>query len=135
MLKIEHLTKKRRAHAGCAAFSLCQGKRDADLRALPHLAFELDGAVVILHGVLHDGQAQSRAAGGLGVALVHPVEPLEHAALVLRWDADAGVTHRYGGGRKQFFKWKCSVTSSTFSLTERVKRFASYIKEKTAATV
>ena len=54
--------------------------------------------MVILHGVLHDGEAQPRAAGGLGVALIHPVEPLEHPALVLRGDADAGIRHRDGGG-------------------------------------
>ena len=45
-----------------AAFRLCRGERDPDLRALPHLAFELDDAMVVLHGVLYDGQAQPRAA-------------------------------------------------------------------------
>ena len=52
---------------------------------------KLDCTVMVLHGVLDDGQAQSGTAGGLGVALVHAVEALEDAALVLRGDADAVV--------------------------------------------
>ena len=74
------------------------GEGDPDDSPLTGLAGEADVAVVILHGVLHDGEAQPRAAGGLGVALIHPVEPLEHPALVLRGDADAGIRHRDGGG-------------------------------------
>ena len=72
---------------------MVQGQRDGEGGALPLPAVQLHGAVVISHGVLDDGQTQSRAAGGLGVALVHPVEPLKHAALVLRRDADAGIRH------------------------------------------
>ena len=45
------------------------------------------------HGVLDDGKPQSGAPGLLGVALVHPVEPLENPGLVLCRDADAGVFH------------------------------------------
>ena len=46
--------------------------------------------------MLDDGQAQAGAADGLGVALVHPVEPLEHPLPVLRGDADARVGHGHG---------------------------------------
>ena len=53
---------------------------------------------MILHGVLDDGQAQSRTAGGLGVALVHPVEAFKHPGLILRRNADAGVRHLYDRG-------------------------------------
>ena len=69
-----------------------------DLRALARFAFQFDRAVMILHGVLDDGQAQSRTAGGLGVALVHPVEAFEHPGLILRRNADAGVRHLYDRG-------------------------------------
>ena len=44
--------------------------------------------------MLDDGQSQAGAADLLGVALVHPVKPLEHPLLMLRADADAGVRHR-----------------------------------------
>ena len=67
---------------------------DGDLRALADLAFERDRAMVVRHGVLDDGQPQPRAAARLGVALVHAVEALEDAALMLRRDADARVAHR-----------------------------------------
>ena len=43
--------------------------------------------------MLDDGEAQARAAGLAGVAVVDPVEPLEHPRLVLRRDADAGIAH------------------------------------------
>ena len=64
---------------------------DADGRARAGRALELNAAVVILHGVLDDRQSEARAAGRLGVALIHAVEALEHAALMLRRDADAGI--------------------------------------------
>ena len=41
------------------------GEGDPDDSPLTGLAGEADVAVVILHGVLHDGEAQPRAAGGL----------------------------------------------------------------------
>ena len=50
----------------------------------------MGGAVVICNGVLDNGQTQSRAADGAGVALIHPVEPLKDPALLCRRDADAG---------------------------------------------
>ena len=81
------------------AFSRLRFQRQAEGKggALPLTAVQRDGAVVISHGVLDDGQAQSGTAGGLGVALVHAVEALEDAALVLRRDTDTGIGHRDHG--------------------------------------
>ena len=64
---------------------------DADLRALADGAFQLQTGVMILRGVLDDGQAEPRAADGLGMAFIHAVEALENAALVRVGDAYAGV--------------------------------------------
>ena len=66
-------------------------EHDTDGRARAGRALKLDAAVVILHGVLDDRQSEARAAGRLGVALIHAVEALEHTRLMLRRDADAGV--------------------------------------------
>lgn len=63
------------------------GKRDADLGAAAGFTLEGNLAAVVHGRVLDDGQAESRAAGGLGMALIHAVEPLEDAASVLRRDA------------------------------------------------
>ena len=52
---------------------------------------------MVLGGVFDDGQAQSGAAGGPGVAFVHPVEPLKHPALLIGGNADAGVCHPKDG--------------------------------------
>ena len=46
---------------------------------------------MILRGVLDDGQTETRAADGLGMAFIHAVEALENAALVRVGNADAGV--------------------------------------------
>ena len=48
---------------------------------------------MILGAVLDDGQAQAGASDLLGMALVHPVEPFKHPALICFRDADAGVRH------------------------------------------
>ena len=66
-------------------------EHDTDGRARAGRALKLDAAVVILHSVLDDRQSEARAAGRLGVALIHAVEALEHTRLMLRRDADAGV--------------------------------------------
>ena len=66
---------------------------DAHGRALAGLAFQLDPAAEILHGVLDNGKAEARSSGLTRMALIDPVEALENAALVLRRDADAGVLH------------------------------------------
>ncbi len=47
--------------------------------------------VVQKGNVLDDRKPQSGAAGGLGAALVHAVEPLEHAGLAVLRDADAVI--------------------------------------------
>ena len=52
---------------------------------------QVDARRVELGGVLDDGEAEAGAAAGLGAALVHAIEALEDAGLVLRGDADAGV--------------------------------------------
>ena len=41
--------------------------------------------------MLDDGQSQARAANLLGMALIHPVEPLKHPVLVLSGDANARI--------------------------------------------
>ena len=46
---------------------------------------------MVLNRVLNDGQSQTGTTGGLGMALVHPVESFKHAGLVLRRDTDAGI--------------------------------------------
>ena len=48
---------------------------------------------MVLDGVFNYRQAKPRAAGLLGMALVHAVEPLENAALILRRDAYPRVAH------------------------------------------
>ena len=68
-------------------------KQNGNGRALVQFAFHGDLAVVVLHGVLHDGQAQARAAGLLGVALIHAIEALKHLVLMLGSDADTGILH------------------------------------------
>ncbi|MPM56173.1 hypothetical protein SDC9_102975 [bioreactor metagenome] len=52
---------------------------------------KINGGVVVLGGVLHDGKAQACAAGFLGMAFVHPVKALEDPELMLYRDSDAGV--------------------------------------------
>ena len=56
----------------------------------------LQGEVGPVEGrpVLDNGQSQTGASDGFGVALVHPVEPLKDPALVLRRDTDARVRYR-----------------------------------------
>ena len=73
------------------------GKRDADLGAAAGFTLEGNLAAVVHGGMLDDGQAESRAAGGLGVALVDAVEALEDPTLVLGRNADAGIKNRDGG--------------------------------------
>ena len=42
--------------------------------------------------MLHDRQSQARTSSFFGMALVHPVEPLEDTLVMLLWDTDAGVS-------------------------------------------
>ena len=73
------------------------GKRDADLGAAAGFTLEGNLAAVVHGGMLDDGQTESRAAGGLGVALIDAVEALKDPALVLGCNADAGIKNRDGG--------------------------------------
>ena len=45
--------------------------------------------------MLHNGKAQTGAAGFAGVALVHPVEPFKYPRLVFLGNTDTGVLDRY----------------------------------------
>ena len=47
--------------------------------------------MVVLHGVLDDGQTKAGAAGLLGVALVHTIETLKYFVLMFRSNADAVI--------------------------------------------
>ncbi|CAN4039878.1 Multiple resistance and pH homeostasis protein C, partial [Dysosmobacter welbionis] len=69
---------------------LRKGKRKG--AAVARFAVELHLGTQIGRPVLDDGEPQSRAAGGM--ALVHPVKPLEYPALGLPGNADASIRHR-----------------------------------------
>ena len=60
--------------------------------AFSRCAFQGDLCLMISRCVLDDGKTQAGAAGCLGVALVHPVEPLKDPVLMLGRNADAGIT-------------------------------------------
>ena len=53
------------------------------------LTLQVDARIVQKGNVLDDRKAQTGAAGRLGAALVHAVEPLKHAGLAVLRDADA----------------------------------------------
>ena len=55
------------------------------------LTLQVDARIVQKCDVLDDRKAQTGAAGRLGAALVHAVEPLKHAGLAVLRDADAVV--------------------------------------------
>ena len=55
------------------------------------LTLQVDACIVQKGDVLDDRKAQTGAAGCLGAALVHAVEPLKHAGLAVLRDADAVV--------------------------------------------
>ena len=89
------------------------GKRDADLGAAAGFALESDFAAVVHGRVLDDGQAETRAAGGLGVALVDAVEALKDPALVLGRNADAGIKNRDGGFLLAVFNMDADAAAGT----------------------
>ena len=68
-------------------------ERHGEGRAFARLALNAHVRLLDERSVLHDGEAQPRAAGGLGVALIHPVEPLKDPVRLPGGDADAGVLH------------------------------------------
>ena len=43
----------------------------------------MDGSMVKIHDVFHNGQPQPRTALFAAAALIHPVEPLEYAVQAL----------------------------------------------------
>ena len=59
--------------------------------SITDFAANIDFAVMILHGVLDDGQTKAGAAGLLGVALVHTIETLKYFVLMFRSNADAVI--------------------------------------------
>ena len=77
-----------------ALFHVLAGEGEAD--GGPAVRLALQGEVGPVEGrpVLDNGQSQTGASDGFGVALVHPVEPLKDPALVLRRDTDARVRYR-----------------------------------------
>lgn len=59
-------------------------------------AVHLNMGVMDHRRVLDDGQAQSGAAHFLGMALIHPIEPLKNAIQMLMGDADSGIPDSNG---------------------------------------
>ena len=57
------------------------------------LAGQGHGAPVVLHGVLYNGKPQSRAAGGLGMAFIHPVKAFKNAFLLVFGDSDPVICY------------------------------------------
>ena len=47
--------------------------------------------MVILHSVLHDGQAKAGAARLLGMTLIYTIETLKHLVLMFGRNTDAGI--------------------------------------------
>ena len=68
-------------------------ENDGDSRALSRLAVQVNVRMVQLCAVLHDGQPQARTAHGSAAALIHAVEALEDALLLIRRDADPRILH------------------------------------------
>ena len=104
---------------------LTDGQKHGDFGAHILLALQVDRAVVILGDMAHNGQPQAGAAGLLGAALIHPIEPFENPALMLRWDADTGISDQTA-----FFLLgevvECSPTQELFSMPKD-KRTEDYI--------
>ena len=69
-------------------------KLNRDGCALSWCTVQGNFCVVISNCVLDDGQTQAGAASCFGVALVHPVEPLEDPVLMLCRDTNAGIAYR-----------------------------------------
>ena len=58
---------------------------------MSNFAVDFNLAMMILHGVLHDGQTKAGTARLLGMALIHTIEALKHLVLMFGSDADAGI--------------------------------------------
>jgi len=48
---------------------------------------------MVLHGVLHDGQAKAGAAGLFGMTLIHTIEALKYLVLMFGRNTDTGILH------------------------------------------
>ena len=95
--KLLHLHQRRgrlgltqAAWRGCAARP---AGRTENVVPPPRRGVDGDLAVVILHELPGDREAEARAAGVAVARLVCPVEPLEHVLLGVARDPDAGVSH------------------------------------------
>ena len=49
--------------------------------------------MMILHGVLHDGQTKAGAAGLFGMTLIHTIEAFKHFVLMFGRNTDTGILH------------------------------------------
>ena len=81
--------------APCVAFYFLRFciKQNGNGGSLVQFTFHGDLSVVILHGVLHDGQSKTGATGLLGVALIHTIEAFKHLLLMFGRNTDAGILH------------------------------------------
>src|SRR5216117_2859626 len=72
------------------------GERDpeGEAAAVPRPALHRDAPAVRFGDMAHERQPHSAASPALGLAPSHPVELLEDAFLLSRWDADALVGDR-----------------------------------------
>lgn len=76
--------------------SLCIGKGDADGSTFTGLTGKINFGTMVGGCVLYDRESQTGAAGLFGVALVYAVKALKDVGMVLRWDADTGVSNGQG---------------------------------------
>ena len=74
-------------------FLLRPRENHPDSSAYTLLTLDLQIGFQIIGAVLNDGKTQTGATQLLGVALVHPIKPLEHPTQLLLRDANAGVAH------------------------------------------
>ena len=73
-----------------------RGQLQLKRRSFARRRLHPDAAAVHLDDLLGDGEAEARAALGLGVRAVHLVELLKDPILLVEWYAGAGVFHRDG---------------------------------------
>src|SRR3712207_4513931 len=71
----------------------CQRQAYRKKAALPHYATGFDRAAMGLDDPAHDRQPETGAARVAAAPGIHPVEAVEDVRQVLRWDANAGISH------------------------------------------
>ena len=77
--------KAQEARFSCAlSLSMIGWEADGKSTAPTRLADERDGGAVVLGDMLDDREAEASTSRLAGMALIHPIEPLENAALMLR---------------------------------------------------